>query len=355
MDNLQQTRLIWLLKLQGAINNLLKPILLTQDERNKYLTPQAMLVWEQAFTHETVSVSKSYEDLEYLGDRMLHAVFAKYLTRRFPHLHKGEFTELNSSYMSKMFQAELSRKMGLGEHIRIAGLNRAILNIEADVFESFFGALDAVSDLITPGTGYANCYNMVIYLFNDVVMDESKGKGSAKTQTIQIFSRFGLGKIEERDDDTGRGINFSVTLKPEHSNFLRQYGVEINNLTIGSASASTKKEAEVEAYKMAFRTLTDKGITSKWAEQVKNRLELEDPSIKPYVSAARIRLEKEGFEGMHFFIPRNSMTPLGAAVQLIGVRKNGEKEILAVTHATDRETGYSSGRVFVINKYASNR
>ncbi len=352
MDNKQQIRSQWLAKLQFAINDLLKPIIVTQQQRNAYLTPQAMLIWERAFTHETVSIDNSYEDLEYLGDRILIAVFAKYLTQRFPHHSKKEYTELNSAYMGKLHQYELARKMGLPDLVRIEGLDLVILNIAADVFESFFGALDSVSDLIMPGSGYANCYNMVVHLYKDIVIDESRGDGSAKTQTIQMFTRFGLGKVDEIVNE-GRPVQVSVLLTHGQIDFLSRYNVILNNPMIGSGVGNTKAEAEAEAYENAFKTLTNMGITSKWAEKAKRVLDFADPNIEPYVPAARRRLEKEGFVEMYFFIPRNAVTKNGGPLQLVGERKDGSRKSLAITYASETDTGHMSAKTFVINKYAS--
>jgi len=410
------TQLQWLQRLQSFLNVLLQPIIKNQNERNKYLDDKAMVIWAQAFTHETVSPSDNYEDLEFLGDAILKAVFPKYLMKRLPHLHKGEYTELNVAYMSKIMQAQLSRKMGFSEYIRVKGIDRAILNLETDVFESFFGALDTISDLIIPGIGFANCYNMIIHIFQDVDIDESKGRGSAKTQVIQMFVRFDLPKPEEqspgseitikasqtlmellnkvgiknprlshaiaprdkeaeyeayhqtiniltdaglldieREKITGlgnKGIDFSVKLRKEHIDFLRSYGVVIRNPVIGYAEAPTKKEAEFEAYTRAFNTLAGLGITTEWAEEAKQVRDFSDPSITPYVTPASERLLKDGFQSMYFFIPRKTVTPKGAIVQLVGVRGNGKHEVLSSTYTTDRENSYRTAKTIVIQQYA---
>jgi dsRNA-specific ribonuclease len=388
-------------------------------ERNKYLDAKAMVIWARAFTHETVSPSDNYEDLEFLGDAMLKAVFPKYLMKRLPYLHKGEYTELNVAYMSKIMQAQLSRRMGLTEYIRVTGIDRAILNLETDVFESFFGALDMISDTIIPGLGFANCYNMIVHIFQDVDIDETKGRGSAKTQVIQMFVRFDLPKPEEqspgsdvsieatpalmtllnkvgikdpvmghavaaKDKDaeyeaynqtinilidsglitlahekiTGperKGIDFAVKLRKEHVDFLRSYGVIIEDPIIGYAEAPTKKEAEFEAYTEALNSLADLGITTEWAEEAKRVRDFSDPSVSPYVMAASERLKRDGFTNMYFFIPRKTVTPKGAIVQLVGIRPTGQHEVLSYTYTTDRENSYRTAKTIIVQQYATGR
>lgn len=423
-------QLQWLQRLQSFLNKLLQPIIKDQSERNKYLmgsltkdqtlrgyTKPPMAIWAQAFTHETFSPSDNYEDLEFLGDAMLKAVFPKYLMKRLPHLHKGEYTELNIHYMSKIKQAELCQKMGLGNFIRVTGIDRAILNLETDVFESFFGALDTVSDMVTPGIGFANCYNMIIEIFKDITIDESRSKGSPKTQVIQIFVRFDLPKPKERSPGTeviikgtprlmsilnkdvrnpvlatasstkdsdayydaykqlislltdmnlitvedekistqSKTTEFSVILGKPHIDFLAGYGININNPVIGHAYASTKKEAEFEAYKQALETLNKLGINNEWADDEKQRRDFSDPAIAPYIDAIGKRMAKEGFVSVYFFIPRKTVTLEGSIVQLVGVRQNGTSEVLSYTYATDRENGYSEGKLTVVKQYASGK
>jgi len=351
MEDIEQIK--WLQGLQSFLNDTLRPIIKDQSTRNLYLNMNAMVIWARAFTHETYSPTDNYEDLEYFGDAILKAVFAKYLMKRFPTFHKSEYTELNVAYMSKIMQAQLSRKLGFGPYIRIKGLDRAILNLETDVFESFFGALDAVSDMITPGLGFANCYNMIIHIFSDVDMDEKKARGAVKTRVIQIFSRFGLPKPEEISDETLRfTAKFAVVLPQESINFLRTYSVNIENPTIGYAEAPTKAEAEYEAYTRADELLSSYGVTTEWAEEAKQQRDFSDPLVAQYVPAASSRLQREGFASMYLFIPRKTSTPKGAVVQLVGVRPNGQHEVISYTYSTDKDNRHRGGKALVVQQYA---
>lgn len=420
MSNLiNSNQMQWLQGLQSFLNNLLTPIIKDKTDRNKYLDKNAMGIWSRAFTHETVSPSDNYEDLEFLGDAILKAVFPKYLMKRLPHLHKGEYTELNVAYMSKIMQAQLSRKLGLGNYIRVTGIDKAILNLETDVFESFFGALDTISDNITPGLGFANCYNMILYIFKDVDIDETKAQGSAKTQVIQMFVRFDLPKPVEQspgyavsikaspqlmsilnksgitNNVIGYGsankedgaqhiaygevisllsqsglinvtsdrvnnknighIDFTVSLRKEHIDFLRSYGVNINNYIIGSASAPTKKESEFEAYSQALQTLAQYGITTEWAEEAKQSRDFADPYVSQYLEPALSRLHNDNFVSMYFFIPRKTVTPKGAIVQLVGVKSDGSHEVLSYTYTNDSENSYRVAKTTILQQYASGK
>ena len=343
----------WLQMLQSFLNEVLKPIIKDQKDRNQYLDKDAMIVWARAFTHETVPAD-NYEDLEFLGDAILKAVFPKYLMKRLPHLHKGEYTELNVAYMSKIMQAKLARKLRLGEYIRLIGLDRAILNLETDVFESFFGALDTISDSIFPGLGFANCYNMILHIFSDEEIDENKGTGSAKTQVLQMFVRFDLPKPEAIVDDSNKHeVKFTVKLLNEHLEFLQSYGVDIPNPNIGFGIAGTKKEAEFEAYTDAFKTLGTYGITTEWAAEAKQVRDFSDPSVAQFVPAASARLKREGYTTMYFYIPRKTVTPKGAIVQLRGIKEDGREGLLSYTYSPDRENSYRTAKTLVVQQYAT--
>lgn len=352
--NREQTQ--WLQQLQSFLDKILQHIIKDQAIRNRYLDIEAMIIWEQAFTHETFSPTKNYEDLEYLGDAILKSLFPKYLMKRFPYLHKKEYTDLNVAYMSKIMQAQLARKLGFGPFIRIKGLDKAILNLETDVFESFFGALDTISDNITPGLGLANSYNMLIYIFSDIEIDEDKGRGAAKTQVIQIFSRFGLPAPEEMADETEPfKAKFSVSLPRESINFLKTYGVNIENPTISYTEAPTKAEACSEAYIKAANFLETYGITDEWAENAKQVRDFSDQLVAPYAAGADQRLKAEGFVSMYLFLPRKTTTQKGAVVQLIGVRPDGNHEVLSYTYSTDTKGRHREAKGLVVKQYAEGK
>ena len=189
---------IWRQNLASFLYDLLiKAEIIETHEKNVFFDDKNLKIWADAFTHETYSTTDNYEDLEYVGDAILKAVFPTYLRKLFPKLNRAKYTEINISYMSKMQQGLLSRKLGLGQYIRVANEISANLNLESDVFESFFGALFEVSNNVDNGSGYTCCFNMIIYLFNDITINEESHKGANKSIVLQIFSRFKLENLQE--------------------------------------------------------------------------------------------------------------------------------------------------------------
>lgn len=249
--------LTWEQKLRNFIKNLLQNIISKQDVLLKLVDEKSMEVWKKAFTHETFSRSDNYEDLEFLGDAILKSVFTKYLMESFPTFHKNQYTELFSSYMSKMIQGEIARSMNFKEYIRVNSIEKASFNLEADVFESFFGALFTVSEIIINGLGFINCYNMIVYLYKNIKIDISKARGSPKTQVLQIFSRFDLSSVEE---EVIGGPTYQVTIhaKDKIISDLKSIGIYTNLLA--QTTSSKEKDAKFNAYDNAIKILDKAGV-----------------------------------------------------------------------------------------------
>lgn len=362
------TDLQWLQRLRSFLERyfIRMGLFITRDARgnevidrerlNKMIDDEAMAIWSKAFTHETLSLTDNYEDLEYLGDAVLKGIFPKYLMERFPHLHKHDYTELNVAFMSKMKQAEIARTMTLGQYVRISGETKSRLNIDADLFESFFGALDQISDLkFTKCYGFAVCYRVIEYLFSTIEIDLNTVFGPAKTHVQQILQRFELGKPEEHVYTVDRGVQVDIVLTPEQIAFFASYNVIIDNPIIGQAIGNTKKEANTEAYNQSLITLHSKGISSEWAKDAKNYLDFSDERMIPYMPRARERLAREGFIGMKFSVPRKLVTVDSAKIQLIGERSSGKEEALAEVTTNSRENAYRDAKFELVKQYAEGR
>lgn len=330
----------WLQRLQSFILSLLAHIIPDRTKRLSYITGPMMTIWAAAFTHETYSFDSNYEELEYLGDAVLKAQFPKYLIKRIPTLKKNNYSELNVYYMSKPQQAALSRSLKLGDYVLLRGLEKSILNIDTDLFESFFGALDSVSDSLVNGLGAANCYNMLVYLFDPIEIDLSKMHGSYKTQVIQIFMRFFLGAPDFYFDKDSN--NFYVILTPKHINFLRSYNINImgniDNETFGGQFVggaiiaieygNTKAVAEANAYEAAFNKLGEFGITREWAEEIKMQRDLEPENIKQLMPQVTAKMAIDKFTKIYFFTSRKTVTKTTAVIQLIGRTADGSNKTL---------------------------
>jgi len=226
-------------RLKPFIRSLLSLIIPDEGRLDQFLTDEHMLIWQDAFTHETFDADFNYEELEYEGDKVLHYVFPKYLIVKYPQLKKNDLTELNTAYGSEMEQGKLSKKMGLDKYVRIAA-SIANYNTVADLFESFFGALTRIGDQIQEGLGAAVSYEMIRYLFEEfdggVKIDLSQADGAPKTQIQQTFQRFGADKPAESVIQLPSGVRIEIYLKSKQIALLQEAGFSLprptRNITI---------------------------------------------------------------------------------------------------------------------------
>lgn len=89
----------------------------------------------------------SYERLEHLGDSILGAIVATYLTIRFPEEQEGFLTDLKKEIVCNEMLGQLSQKIGLDAYYIISRHNEDVCNGRTnlkklgDIFEAFIGAL----------------------------------------------------------------------------------------------------------------------------------------------------------------------------------------------------------------------
>ena len=89
---------------------------------------------------------RSYERLEYFGDRVVKIAVSFYLFKRYPNSDEGFMTRTQSKIEDKDNLAEMSKEIGLGKFFiiskQIESMNgRNLQKIHEDVFEAFLGAL----------------------------------------------------------------------------------------------------------------------------------------------------------------------------------------------------------------------
>jgi ribonuclease-3 len=102
-------------------------------------------LFERALTHGSAS-RDSYERLEFLGDRVLGLVIARWLYERFPDEPEGKMSRRYNALVARETCAEIGHEIGvpalvrLGRQAREDGANLSD-NVVGDVVESLIGAL----------------------------------------------------------------------------------------------------------------------------------------------------------------------------------------------------------------------
>ena len=318
----------WSRDLRYFIDRTLRPIIPNAKERRKYTSQREMKVWERAFTHPSFDPRRdhNYDVLEFMGDRALKYAFNKYLLRLEPRLDQGHLTTLDNRYMAKKEQPGYGKKLGLDKYVRIVGTRMATSKVIGDLFESFIGALDQVSDDIEDGLGIVNVFNFMVNFFKDFRFELPKERGGhVKTNVQQIFKRFGLEPPEEiYTEDDGGQITFIVKATKEIEDFLASdkpgegFNIHLRSPILGQAKGKDKKQARDAAYANALETLRSYGVTSESAGLMKDLKDFAHEALLPYKEELEMKLIDDGYKRVFFDKPKKLHTNEYKTIVLMG-------------------------------------
>jgi ribonuclease-3 len=194
---------------------------------------------------ENGKTAQSNERMEFLGDSVLSLVVNDFLYHRYPDKSEGELTKMKSVIVSKQIIAHLAKKIDLGrcvllsENAQKAGVG-SIESVLADTLEAVFGA-------VFIDGGFEAARHSILK-----VLPRELGEIVYKEETINYKSLLqeyiqALHKIPPR-------YRVHSTAGPDHA---KQFEVDVvvqGNL-LGKGVGKTKKHAEQEAAKEAYRRL----------------------------------------------------------------------------------------------------
>lgn len=202
-------------------------------------------LYETAFSHSSFvnehHLKHDYERLEFLGDAVLEVSVSDYLYKNV-NLKEGDMTKLRASYVCENALYEYMKDLDLIKYIKVGNgeLNEGDIKkaIVADTFESLMAVIyleegfskvkEVILDIIVPYIKNPN-----ITFFNDYK--------STLQEALQTDKRsFSYETIDETGPAHDR--RFTVVVK-------------IDNIIYGKGIASSKKEAEREAARVALLKL----------------------------------------------------------------------------------------------------
>jgi ribonuclease-3 len=196
-------------------------------------------------------MDKSYERIEYFGDRVLKLIVSMYLFHRYPKQDEGFMTRLQTKLEDKKNLAIMSKEIGLSKFFiisrQIEMMNgRNLEKIHEDVFESFIGALFL-------SNGFEPCMFLIVNLLETLIDYSEKlyCDNNYKDQLLRIHHQ-NKWKFPQY-----------VTIHFEGPPHKRKYimGVErhdaepdcsIEKRCVSFGIGSSKKEGEQNAAKMAL-------------------------------------------------------------------------------------------------------
>lgn len=109
-------------------------------------TFQSPSLLDEALTHPSLSGSRNYQRLEFLGDRVLGLVVATLLLEAFPGEAEGKLNRRFTALVRRETLAEMSVKLGLSDALKLtpgaeAEGTRTKEAVQADVVEAVIGAM----------------------------------------------------------------------------------------------------------------------------------------------------------------------------------------------------------------------
>ena len=197
-----------------------------------YFKNQKILL--QAITQKSFDPNNNYENLEFLGDRVLGLVVSKKLYELYPNEKVGSLDKKLASLVNKNKCLEVGNSLSLKEFV-ITGNSKSSKNIVENKIIS--DCCEALIGAIYLDKGLEVSKSFILKLWKDLINDAETTFVDAKTQ-LQEYSlkNFKLLPIYKLVSNTG----------PRHKpNF--KVGVKLKNSTYIYAVGSSKKNAEQSA------------------------------------------------------------------------------------------------------------
>lgn len=121
-------------------------------------------IYISAITDIQVNPNNNYEDLEFLGDRLLKAGNATYLFFNFPNIEnkKKVFSEIQFYLDSDVFLSKMADLIGIKEHI-IHARKEKLYKLYEDVFEAFIGSIYVTIEKLFGGEMASSTTSKIIH------------------------------------------------------------------------------------------------------------------------------------------------------------------------------------------------
>ena len=216
--------------------------------------PIDLRYYKIAFIHKSASYIDhegkvvNNERLEFLGDAILGAVVGDYLFRLFPEANEGFLTQARSKLVNRKILSSLANKIGIDQFI-ITHIKRFKVNkhIPGNALEAFIGAV--YLDL-----GYNITRNFIISRLLRQNLDVQ--------QVINSETNF-KSRILEWAQHSNVVVNFDTKQVDNHVPARFKSEIYLNDQFFGEGTGGSKKEAEQEAAREAFKKIDNGQLPKK--------------------------------------------------------------------------------------------
>ena len=198
-------------------------------------------LWCAALTHGSMGEARDYERLEFLGDRVLGLSVAHWLFEE-SNAAEGKLAQRLNAIVSREMCANVARRIGLADHVRLSKQARAdggkdSDNILGDVMEALLGAqyLD---------NGFDEARKLVNELWGPA-LESGAGKSKHPKSALQEWAAGNRRKPPEYEIIDRSG--------PDHA---AEFTVRVRVHKVGEATGTASSKGEAE--KVAAKTFMEK-------------------------------------------------------------------------------------------------
>ena len=203
-------------------------------------------IYTLAFTHTSYANEhkcESNERLEFVGDAILDMLVGEYIFLHYPDMLEGEMSKTRSIYVCAEANNNYALKLGLDKMLLLGKGEeeqggRSRVNVLADLFEAFLGALyldcglDSVRKIL----------ESIVYPSIQVHKLYIQDYKSHLQELIQAENRKSVNYVVEHESGPSHDKTFTV-------------GVYFEGVKLGEGTGKSKKDAEQEAAKVALNKL----------------------------------------------------------------------------------------------------
>ncbi|MEO6307717.1 MAG: ribonuclease III [Nitrospiraceae bacterium] len=213
---------------------------------------KALVLIDEALTHSShvneqkTASTQHNERLEFLGDAVLSLVMSEYLASAFPQSSEGTLSKLKAQLVSEASLAQVARRLGLGEHLKLGRGEDRSKGREKDSLLA--DALEAVLAAVHLDGGFEASRRVTRHIFAEelthiAAQQEQPGAGDYKTQFQEWC---------QKCHDTLPRYETVRETGPDHQKMF-EVELSLQEKVMGVGSGRSKKEAEQQAAKQALR------------------------------------------------------------------------------------------------------
>lgn len=323
---------IWIQEFSSYLKDLLLRIFPegTKNLIKEILTSETIYShWIPTFTHATANpnIRANYETAEILGDGLMNYCFKFWVLMKNPTLNQDSVSFIWQAYMSKTFQARVSKEMKLPQWLIARGIPTDRMDNSEDLLEAICGTIDELLFLKKGKPGYGT---IVIFNLMELLIGNYDFRGKDWTPSKMFVQQLFQGQAFRKEitkpytniprpkdipedlwKKVVRGINkviepegispvtlqkgitkgkqgldeikktlpngkteVKVILTKDMADRVRKLGIDIpqggsnGDVVIGEATSNTLKVADMEAYKRAKEFVVSRGMTKEWKESL---------------------------------------------------------------------------------------